>query len=184
MQTHNHFTAEEVEYILAHYAEAKSAQDLADIMNSHFGTNRSAENIREKCRKSALGVSINNPTRYGQKPKEQLPIGTIRTVTNGATYVKVKDVPVGAKFTGYARPYWIPLQEKLYADVYGELPKGMMVCFLNCDRSDFRIENLYPISRKIAARMAQNQWWSDNPIITMTGIKWCELFLETRGDRR
>lgn len=184
MKTHNKFTAEEVEFILNHYSEAKSAQDLADMMNRQFGTPRTADNIREKCRGRGLNVKINNPTQYGKKRKEQLPIGTIRNVSNGCTYIKVKMVPERSLFTGYAKPYWIPLQEKVYTDAHGEIPKGMMVCFLNCDRNDFRLENLYPITRKIAARMAKNEWWSDNPIITMTGIKWCELMIVSKGESK
>lgn len=172
------FTVAEEQFLIENASEHTSIE-LAEMLNNKFGTERTAPQVHEKCLKR-LRIHTKNKTQYGFKQKEQLPIGTIRSRNNGNTYIKVDNVPYQTRASGYTKPYWMPLQEKIYTDAYGKIPNGMMVCFLNCNRKDFRLENLYPISRKIAVRMAQNKWWSADPIITMTGIRWCELFLASR----
>lgn len=175
------FTVEEEQFLIENASEHSSAE-LAEMMNNKFGTARTASQVLEKCCKS-LHVHVKNKTQYGLKPKEQLPIGTIRSGNNGNTYIKVKDVPIKTRATGYAKPNWIPLQEKIYTDIHGDIPKGYMVCFLDCDRTNFEPTNLHAINRKISAILAKNKWWSSDPVVTMAAIKWCELHYAAKGGR-
>ena len=108
-----------------------------------------------------------------QKEKEQLPIGSIRKSQTG-TYIKVMEVK-NQHISGYAEPYWLPLQKKIYQDVYGEIAPGQMVCFLDGNSKNFDIDNLYCIDRKISVIMSRNHWWTSNRENTLTAIKWCEL---------
>ena len=77
--------------------------------------------------------------------------------------------------SGYAEPYWIPIQKKIWQDHYGEVPEGKMVIFLDGDRENLDIENLYCIDRRISAIMAANKWYTNSRDHTLTAIKWCEL---------
>lgn len=170
-----HFTPEQETWLRENYHAAGSYDELVALFNETFNTMRGKASIQEKCTKR-LGLSgMPNPTVYGVKEKEQLPIGTIRKSQVG-TYIKVLDVPPKTCFTGYKEPYWLPLQKKVYQDAYGEIAPGKMVCFLDGNTSNFDLDNLYCIDRKIAVIMANNKWWNENPELTLTAIKWCELF--------
>lgn len=171
---HTPFTAEQEQWLRDNFYTAQSYQDLAERFNKAFGTSRSRGQISDKCSKRMKLNGMHNTSKYGVKPKEQLPVGTIRKSQVG-TYIKVLKIPPGACFTGYKEPWWMPLQKKLYTDAYGSIPDGYMVCFLDCNPENFSLDNLYPITRQISARLSANGWWSNNPEITKTAIKWCEL---------
>lgn len=174
MKTKRHFTQEQDTWLRKNYACFSSYRDMTEKFNELFQETSSMERVREHCNKVLHLKGKPSITRYGCKRKEQLPIGTIR-VSQTATFIKVKEVPEHTNITGYMRPYWIPLQEKIYSDKFGPVPEGNMVCFLDNDRTNFNIDNLYMIDRKISAVMSSNQWWSTDPEITKTAILWCKL---------
>lgn len=170
--------AEEL-FLREHIGECESFAELTQRLNSEFHTDRKMERVREKCCKQMHIRIGKNVSQYGRKPKEQLPIGTIRHGQNGATYIKVMDSDKSYA-TGYQEPWWMPLQKKIYQDAHGKIPDGYMVIFLDCDRGNFSLDNLYAIDRKISARLAKNGWYSKNPELTKAAIKWCELMKELR----
>lgn len=176
MKTKRHFTQEQDTWLRKNYACFSSYRDMTEKFNEVFQETNSMERVREHCNKVLHLKGKPSITRYGCKRKEQLPIGTIR-VSQTATFIKVKEVPEQdhSSITGYARPYWIPLQEKIYSDRFGPVPEGNMICFLDNDRTNFNIDNLCMIDRKISAVMSSNQWWSTDPEITKTAILWCKL---------
>lgn len=174
MATKRYFTKEQENWLIDNYDKFVCYTDMADEFNSVFNETRSFESIREKCNKQLHLKGKPSVTRYGSKPKEQLPLGTIRKSQTG-TYIKVKEVPEKSSISGYTKPYWIPLQEKIYSDEFGPVPDGNMICFLDNDRHNFNIENLYMINRKISAIMSSNRWWSSDPELTKTAIIWCKM---------
>lgn len=168
------FTKEQENWLLINYQAEPSYSHLTYKFNSKFSANRTVEQVREKCTKRLGLKGMPNPTQYGRKKKEELPIGTIRKSQTG-TYIKVCLVD-NSGITGYPEPYWLPLQKKIYQDTYGDILQNQMVCFLNHNPEDFRIENLYAIDRKISAIMSSNGWWSEDAELTLAAIKWCELY--------
>lgn len=169
------YTHEQEQWLRDNYHAVDSYDELTQRFNNIFEVVRKKESIQEKCTKR-LGLSgMPNPTTYGFKEKEQLPIGTVRKSQAG-TYVKVMHVPARTKFSGYAEPYWIPLQKKIYQDVFGEIGPNKMVCFLDGNQDNFMLSNLYCIDRRISAIMSRNKWWTDSREHTLTAIKWCELY--------
>lgn len=179
MITHTYFTKAQEQWLVDNFHRCESYSHLTELFNSMFHTDRNVGMISDKCSKRLKLTGMHNSSKYGNKKKEQLPIGTVRTSQTG-TYVKVKEIESSACISGYAKPYWIPLQQKIYEDAYGSIPENAMICFLDCDRTNFDLNNLYPISRSISARMSKNGWWSKNSEITLTGIKWCELQLKIK----
>lgn len=169
-----YFTPEQENWIRDNYYLVGSYAELTDKFNSTFGTERNIGMIREKCTKRMGIKGMPNSSKYGIKPKEQLPIGTIRKSQTG-TYIKVLNSD-NVGISGYQEPYWLPLQKKIYQDAHGELAPGKMVCFLDGNPQNFDLDNLYPIDRKISAVMSNNRWWTDSKEHTLTAIKWCELF--------
>lgn len=74
--------------------------------------------------------------RKGHMPINHRPVGTECVRGDGYTWVKV------------AEPNrWRQKQRIIWEKHYGPIPKGYNVQFRNKDRKDFRLENLYIISR-------------------------------------
>ncbi len=170
------YTPEEERFLVGKITNCSSFQELTDLFNEQFGTMRSIGSIRDKCIKQ-LKIRIGkNSGQYGSRNKDHLLLGTISKTSYG-TYIKVADAG-DAKYTGYQEPYWVPLQKKIWEDAHGKVPDGCMICFLDCNRDNFALENLYCIDRRISAVLARQGWYSQNPQITLAGIKWAELTAE------
>lgn len=168
------YTPDQEKWLVENYNKYETYMLMAVDFNRLFNANRKIESIREKCTKR-LGIKgIASQTSYKKgNLQKQCPIGTVRKTAAG-NYIKVAD----SKFTyqtGYAEPYWLPTQKKVWIDHYGEVPDGKMVIFLDCNRENLDIKNLYCIDRRISAILANNKWYSNNAEVTMTAIKWCEL---------
>lgn len=177
-----HYTQAETKWLCKNHGKYDDYRTMTREFNQHFGTRRKEESLKEKCNKQ-LNLKLRNGsiTKYQKgNIKEQLPIGTIRESTNGCRYIKVLDSLYSFQ-TGYAEPYWLPIQKKVWLDHFGEVPEGKMVIFLDGNRQNIDISNLYCIDRKISAVMASNSWYNDNAELTLTAIKWCELYYATKG---
>lgn len=64
----------------------------------------------------------------------------------------------------------------VWEETYGPIPKGYLIVNLDMDKLNLSIENLYCIPRKMALLMSKNKWWSKDAVITLTAIKYCELW--------
>lgn len=169
------YTAEEIDFIKKNLRHYDSYKEFGKVFNDKFLCNVSPGSISDLCCKRIHYPIGKNKTKFQTGHREKsLPIGTIRKA-NGATYIKVADTLTN--FNGYKEPDWMPLQKKIWIDANGPIRDGEMVCFLDCNRENFALENLYCIDRKIAIRMANNGWWSENRDITLAGIKYIELCL-------
>lgn len=179
-----HFTKEEEQWIVDNFDKYSTYDNLTSEFNSIFHKSKPISAIREKCTKQLKLTGMDNLGRYKKgNIKDQCPIGTIRKTSNGCTYIKVKDSQ-SSYMTGYQEPYWLPIQKKIWQDHYGEVPEGKMVIFLDGNRENLDIENLYCIDRKIAAVMAKNRWYTNSIEHTLTAIKWCELFYAMKGEKK
>lgn len=168
------YTKAEDDWLVENYNSFETVEKLKNAFNNEFLKNKTKAAIYDRCYKK-MNLKRKNDGKFGNKVKEQLPIGTIRK-SQTMTYIKMLDVPIGTCFSGYCRPYWIPLQEKIYCENYGHLEKGYFVCFLDGDNTNFDIDNLYAINRKISATMSKSQWWSSDRDLTLAGIKYWELY--------
>ena len=179
----SHFTKTEEYWLLINYKKFDAYKELTSAFNSEFGRNKKVDAIRDKCTKSLGLKGIKSKTTFKKgNIKKQLPIGTIRKSTNGSTYIKVMDSKYSYQ-SGYSEPYWLPIQKKIWIEHYGEVPDGKMIIFLDCNKNNLNIDNLYCIDRKISAVLATHGWYSSNSVITLTAIKWCELYysIKTSG---
>lgn len=177
-----HYTREEEAYLKENYKNYNTYEDLTKSFNTHFNTCRKKTSIQEKCTKRLKLKGMQNPTAYKNgNLKNQCPVGTIRNDNNGCIYIKVIDSALSYQ-SGYREPYWLPIQKKIWIDCYGEVPEGKMVMFLDGNRKNLDIDNLYCIDRKISAIMASNSWYSNNKEQTLTAIKWCELFYALKNN--
>lgn len=175
MSKHVYYTPEQEQWLKNNYYLANSYDELTDLFNKRFFSDRNKNSLQEKCVKRLGLKGMPNQSVYGVKEKEQLPIGTIRKSQVG-TYIKVMNTDGTEHISGYQEPYWLPLQKKIYQDAFGEIEPGKMVCFLDKNSDNFELDNLYAIDRRISAIMSKNGWWTDSREHTLTAIKWCELY--------
>lgn len=175
------YTDEEKTFVRQNIGRYSSYRTLANAFCAEFGVKVSPSSISDLCTKRMhIGIGHSSTKFKPGARTRAVPIGTIRKSQNGATYIKVSNQATG--ISGYSPPDWIPLQMKIWEDAYGQVPQGCMICFLDCDRENFSLNNLYCIDRKISAILAKNKWYSTNPQITLAGIKFAELHLQLQQE--
>lgn len=172
----SYYSKAEEQWLVDNFQQHNTYKSLTEDFNRIFRRDKEVCQIRDKCNKSLKLYGMNNETRYKKgNIRKQCPIGTIRKVSNGVVYIKVKDSSLSFQ-SGYREPYWIPIQKKIWQDNYGEVPNDKMVIFLDGDRDNIDINNLYCIDRRISVIMAKNKWYTNSRQHTLAAIKWCELF--------
>lgn len=173
------FTQLEKQWIRDNFNKFGSYKEMHKEFITLFNQ-RTMGSLIDLCTKRMNLHRVNNNGRYGIKSKEQLPIGTERVV-QGIVYVKVKDVPKSSYISGYQPPYWLPKQRKTYEDAHGQIPNGCFVIFLDSNKTNYNIDNLYCLSRNIHSTMCKNHWYTTNREITLTAIKYLELMQALKG---
>ena len=174
-------TAEQREYIKENLAKFRTIREFREHFNEKF---------KQDIRQSSMEAFITNTLKIRRGVNEgkfkkgegykyrALPIGTIRK-HQGRTVIKVQQS--GERMKSYSRPDWITMQEYVYAQSRGEVPKGKYICFLDGNTENFDIENLYPIDRKISCYMSRNRLWSKDAELTKTAILLANLKVELSG---
>lgn len=137
---------------------------LTEIFNNKFGANVSVVSIRGQCHQY-----LNAKRGKNAFSASTLPIGTEK-VKNGMIYVKVSEVP----FKRWER--WVAKSRIVYEKHKGEIPKGYRVIFLDGNKFNLDIDNLYAIPSKIHTMLNQNSWYVNDRESMLAKIKYCELF--------
>lgn len=141
-----------------------SRKELTDAFNKHFGKQKSEDSIKVRCNHT-LGLRFSdNKERYlNAKRVDRQPVGALIHRKNGQSVVKIGT----HRYEQAGRYYW--KQE------HGAIPKGYQVVHLDHDTDNNDIDNLYCTTGKVIREMSKNSWWSDNPLLTLTALKYCEL---------
>ena len=109
-------------------------KDLARMCNERFGTSYTWSQVKVWCKWNRLRNHA-----YVTKPDfgalKRQPIGTIINAKDGFPVIKV------------APKRWMRLQRYIWEQHNGEIPKGMIVTFLDGDHSNMDISNLALISQ-------------------------------------
>lgn len=148
-----HYTEEQQTWLIQHYPTLGRVK-TTKLFNETFKENRSVDAIKILCLKLGLKVTeerkreraVENTNRYYN-------IGAVVKKTHGEPYVKTEDG-------------WKRLKDL----EYGEKPKGHVIAHLDNNPDNYNRENLIAIPRSISIRMSKNKFWSDEPVITKTGI--------------
>jgi len=179
MATYRPYTTEQEEWLTANIDKHVNSIGLSASFNKQFNDNRSATAIRAKAR--YLLPNHKYPHSGGREKgfggcSFALPIGTERW-KDGYLYVKVADNPIPKKFTTkQIRSNWVVKHRLVWEAAYGKIPEGKLIVFLDGNRSNFDLDNLYCIDRKLTTVMMRNNWFTDSRDHTLAAIKWCELF--------
>lgn len=144
---------------------------ITEEFNKTFGKSKTLWALKTTCNRN--GIYAKGLSQYG-KCWNALPVGAETPLSNG--YVRIR--------TEKSKVY-VMKQRLIYQEHYGEIPKGYEVVFLDKDKSNYDIENLFLVSRKaIAASMIMTRWnkWftTTDPVLNKTMWMWLELVQETK----
>lgn len=157
------YTEQEKEW-LRNNAPLHSYGELAVMLLQFSGRKVRAETLCEYCRtKLGIGKAENFGFKPGNHPTNVAELGTEVVQKGRSVLVKVKN-------TGDRKQDWIP-KTRL---VYGEVPKGHIIVFLDGDSTNVVLGNMACVPLKVHARMAKNRWFFKEPELTKAAIKWCE----------
>lgn len=162
-EKHDSYTVEQDDWLIYNVGKYKNYEEVCEAFNNIFKTSKKPRGIQSHCVRYLDIVSGRQAFKRGNKPwctKETLEESTLMS---GYTLVKLSD------------SNWIPKQQYVWEQANRPLKEGEFVIFLNRDRTDFRLENLWVVDRATHARMCQNGWYSENPEFTKTAMMLCDL---------
>lgn len=157
------FTAENDVWLKANIDQC-SRKELVAKFNDEFGQRRTEDVLKVHCNRDlGLRFSDNRERFLNAKRGCKQPVGTLIKRKNRQWVVKT-----GVhQYEQAGRYYW--------QQAHGDIPEGYQVVHLDHDKSNNSIDNLYCVSGKVVREMSKNQWWFDNPQLTLAAIKYCEL---------
>ena len=173
---HHKFTDAEKRWLQDHVNDG-TYEKITALFNSGFRTSISEHSIKDVCTKVLKLKKAENAGQFltGGGNSLTYQIGTERKY-DGYCYVKVnnKDHP-GKTTMKLFRENWKPKHELVYEQAYGKIHENHFVVFLDTNKENFALENLYCIHRGVLAIMNKNRWFTSDPELTITAIKWCKL---------
>ena len=179
----DHMFTEEEKTFLRNNISNFTYRELTNVFNNTFNTNLTQNSISDICLKR-LGIKRDKPYVFfkGKKDFTSHNIGT--EVFDGEyIWVKISDNYHEGRSCGkYYNENWVKKHVLTWEQKYGAVTKGNIIVFLDLNRRNCEIDNLYSISRKINFMMAKNGWYTTDRQATLTAIKWCELFYALKGD--
>lgn len=149
-----YYTQDQKDWLRSFYPE-HGAKKTAKEFKRIFGKNISVEAVRGYCYRS-LGVTVKKECRYKD---HTAPIGTLNYIES------IKEVRIKTE-NGWKR----------VANTLVDVPAGYVAIHLDRNWKNISPDNIAVIKNGYMAIMRNFDLWSENPEITRTSIKWCELY--------
>lgn len=175
------YTEEENRWIREHL-DAGTYPELVELFFASFGRKVSTSGLRKQVERLGLSGKKHNSSHAvkGGCIRDTYPIGAEYTNADGIVYIKVADnrgvynkrLPGGYADGGNWRKKAYHNWEK----AYGSIPEGKRLVYLDSNKQNCDVSNLYFTDIKIQMRLGRNGWQSTNPELTLAAIKWLELF--------
>ena len=168
MRTGRHqYTLEQENFLRENILKVGSYAELANSISDFCGFPVTILSVKEKCKRMGIKLGKNAGKFKSKGRVRSLPVGTIRNSKN-TTYIKISDI--GTEVSGYGPPDWVPLQKYIYEKAFGKVKDGEQVIFLDGNKNNYNLKNLYPVDMKIKAYLAKNRLYSHDPEITKSAI--------------
>lgn len=152
-----HYPEEQVEWLRENYPRL-GRTETAKKFNETFNEKRTPGAIKVFCQRMGLRVTEDRKKRRAIENTGRFhPVGTVVKWENIEPYIKTESG-------------WKPLKYTMF-----EKQKGKNLVYLDGNQNNVSKENLMFITREVSARMITNEFWSEDPEITRTGIICCEL---------
>ena len=187
------YTDEQKEWIRQNY-RGKSNKELTDVFNYVFHTCVTVKMIKSYKGNHGLSSGLTGrftkghvPANKGKKgvcakgsektwfspgvlPPNTDPVGTEKLLADGYIWVKVNNVPKAPKKVNWKQKHVL-----LWEDMYGPVPDGHCLLFLDGDRTHIELSNLELISRKTLAVLNKRGLIRKNSDLTRSGIQIAKL---------
>lgn len=173
-------------FIFKNY-KGRTSQEVANLVNGHFGTSLTALQIKRFRRNHELNSGLtghfpkgnephnkgkkfpNMPPNSGQfqkgnKPNSYHPVGTINMTTDGYLKVKVADPNV-----------WERVHLQVWREHFGPVPEGCIIVFFDGDKTNVDISNLVCITRADLAQMNKNRYFDSDAETTKAALGMVQL---------
>ncbi len=118
--------------------------------------------------------------KKGNMPHNSKPIGYERITKDGYIEVKVFDRPDREK----GIKNFVPKHRLVWEQIYGPIPKGCKIFFLDGNRQNCDIENLALVTEAEHLEMTRRCLRNDNPQFTKTGVLIAKSVIATRKAKR
>lgn len=162
------------QFLQTHY-KGISTRELAKLFNKEFNTEIRYGQLRSYKDSRGMKSGYNAQFKKGNVPKTaykkgsvpstKLPVGT-ETLTTKGVYLKVAEPD-----------HWIAKQYLVWQKEFGKIPAESVLFFLDGDKSNCTLENIECMKKAAFIGMARNKRFSDNPILTKTGVLLSEITL-------
>ena len=182
-----HIWSDEEKQYLAEITPGRGYKEIQSMMSCKFGFDYTRHQIKGAITRNKLntgrtgrfekghatwnkgtkGLTKANVTSFkkGQKPHNYKPLGSERITKDGYCEIKVSD-------TGRR---WRPKHVLIYEKHHGKVPKGSAVIFLDGDKRNFDIDNLYLVTRSQLAMLNKNSLIQKDAELTKTAINVVDL---------
>lgn len=162
-----HYTQEQIAWIGENVCNFTFAE-LAKEFNRIYGTHSTQGAVTQIALKKG---ALRGENRFAHNVKA---IGEEVTKHGNIVYVKIKDI-------GGKTDMWRPKKDVIYQEHFGAIPEGYTVIHLDKNKSNFDIDNLYAVDKKVLATMNLNRWYGESREINITGIKVIEIERALKG---
>lgn len=180
------YTDEMKVFIFENY-KGKTSQEVADLVNKHFGTSFTALQMKRFRGNNKLNSGLtgyfkkgliphnkgkkfpNMPPNSGQFKKGRIPnsyhpVGTVNMTTDGYLKIKIADPNV-----------WDRVHLLVWREHHGPVPEGHIIVFLDGDKTNVDISNLACVNRSDIAQMNKNRYFDSDPETTKAAIGLVQL---------
>lgn len=169
----NHFT-EEQRIFLVENIERYSYPRLTEEFNKKFNTDCTQGSITQQC---LTYLKIKKGDSY--IPHNVADIGE-ETLKYKATRYKTTYIKVKSGLKNNRSEMWKPKHRIIWEEHNRPITENEVVIFLDGDKTNFELDNLYCTTKKIVSVMCLNNWFTDSREHTLTAIKWCELYYKLK----
>ena len=167
-KTHRHFTDEQLQFLRETYPKYGQRKTL-ELFNRKFNETRTMSSMKNF---GVLHKCQVDPDVRQRNRRESLDSDSSarKTKKSGDTRIECGRLVMKAD-----NGEWKSAARVVYEAVYGPVPDGYVVTVLDGNNANLDPDNLMAIPKRFLGMLSMNQLRSENPIITKTGIVWCEL---------
>jgi hypothetical protein len=198
MARYNTYSVEQEDF-LKENASLMSRKELTERFNEKFGTNRTVPGIKAFC--NSRGYNSSSTGRFqeghiswqtglrGEDFKSHYTAESFQRGIEGMRQAsktrKIGDEIVidGEPWIVTSLEYKVPFHNRrqpkrrvVWERLHGEIPKDHCIICLDGDPMNCDPSNLYCMPIRFRPLLAKNKWWFGNAELTLTAIKWCELY--------
>jgi hypothetical protein len=197
MASYNTYTAEQ-EAFLRNNHFGRTRKELTDLFNKEFGTNKTVLAIKSWCNNRGFQCGNdgkfakgNIPWQTGLSTEEYKSHFTEESFKKSILGIKeIRKYCIGDTVIRHNEPYVVisvepntpwdkriqPKRRYVYEQSYGPIPDNYHIIQLDGDKFNCDLDNLYCAPNTYTGLINKNHWRSKNKDITLSAIKWCELF--------